>query len=195
MLPFLNISSAFGLSGATGLNAYIPLLLVSIMAKFGGLYLAPPYDIMGSWWCIILLAILCIAELVIDKIPGADHVNDIIQTVVRPVAGAILFASQAGVITHVHPAVWLVIGLLMSGTVHVAKSLARPPINLATFGIGASVVSTIENLMATVLSLVAILAPILCLLLMFFFAWIAYKAFQRFRARPILVTAIPITEP
>src|ERR1035437_5538048 len=141
MLPFLNLSSAFGLSSAAGLNAYIPLLLVSIMAKFGAFHLAPPYDVMGSWWCIILLAILCIIELIVDKIPGADHINDIIQTFLRPTAGAILFASQAGLIKDVHPGVWLAIGLVTSGGVHTVKSLARPIINFATVGIGAPIIS------------------------------------------------------
>jgi uncharacterized membrane protein len=193
MTEFLYISSAFGLSSAAGLNAYIPLLLISICSNRGIMHLAAPYDTLGSWWAILILAVLCIAELVVDKIPGADHINDIIQSFLRPTAGAILFASQAGVITHVHPGLWLVIGLLMAGSVHAAKASARPVINVSTFGIGGPVVSTIENMIASVLTIVAILAPVLCLLLMAIFAWVLYRAFKSFRARPIKVAAVPIS--
>src|SRR4051812_27724382 len=112
---FLNFASGLGLSGAAGLNAYIPMLIVSIMANRGMIHLAKNYEVMGSWWVIAILVVLCIVELVVDKIPGADHINDVVQTFLRPTAGAILFASQAGVISGVHPSVWIVIGLLMSG--------------------------------------------------------------------------------
>jgi len=86
MEALLNICSAFGLSGAAGLNAYIPLLTISLMQKCGVLHLAKPYDIMGQWWVIILLAVLLAVELLADKFPGVDHVNDIIHTAIRPTA-------------------------------------------------------------------------------------------------------------
>jgi uncharacterized membrane protein len=177
--PLLRLSSAFGLSASAGLNAYIPLLLVSIMANRGVIHLTAPYDVMGTWWCITILAILCVVELVVDKVPGADHVNDAVQTVVRPTAGAILFASEAGVISSAHPGVWITLGLLTAGGVHAVKAVARPPINVATVGIGAPVVSVVENVMATVVSLVALLAPVLTLLLMGVIGWLGYKGFRR----------------
>ena len=38
-------------------------------------------------------------EFVVDKVPGADHVNDVVQTFVRPAAGAVLFAANSGVVS------------------------------------------------------------------------------------------------
>jgi uncharacterized membrane protein len=198
----LNLSSAFGLSSAAGLNAYIPLLTVSIMANRGILHLAKPYDVMGQWWCVAILVVLCIVEIVVDKVPGADHINDIVQTFVRPTAGAILFASQAGGIADVHPGVWITVGLLTSGGVHTAKALARPVINVTTLGIGAPIVSTLEDLVSTVVSIIAILAPILVIVVMGLLGWLMYKAFRRFvagrRARallpPVTVLATAVSE-
>jgi hypothetical protein len=195
MTELLHICSAFGLSSAAGLNAYIPLLTVGIMANRGVIHLAAPYDILGSGWAIALLVVLLIVEIVVDKVPGADHVNDMIHTAIRPTAGAILFASQAGVITGVHPGVWLTIGLLTGGSVHAAKAVARPIVNVATAGFGAPVVSTIEDLVGTVVSIVSILVPILAAILVGVFGWLMFKAFRRAffgKGRPVAVPAVAV---
>jgi len=174
------LCSAFGLAGAAGLNAYIPLLTVGLMANRGVIHLAAPYDALGQWWCISLLIVLLIVEIVVDKIPGADHVNDIIHSAIRPAAGAVAFASQAGVVSGVHPAVWLIIGLLMSGGVHTVKALTRPAVNIASAGIGAPILSTIEDLVSTTLSIVAILLPFLAVILLGVFGWLLFKMFRHF---------------
>ncbi|MGN6367289.1 MAG: DUF4126 domain-containing protein [Phycisphaerae bacterium] len=194
MNAMLNLSAAFGLSAAAGLNAYIPLLLISILARTGVVHLTAPYDVMGQNWCVILLAVLCVVELIVDKVPGADHVNDVIQSFVRPTAGAILFASQTGTITGVHPGVWIVIGLLFSGLVHGTKMAVRPVVNLTTAGVGAPVVSVLEDLISTVMSLVAIFAPVLVLLAGAGMSWVAWKAYRKFRTKPVVVTAVPQPE-
>lgn len=183
-IPLMHLSSAFGLSASAGLNAYIPLLLLSIMANRGVIHLTAPYDVMGTWWCITILTILCVIELVVDKVPGADHVNDAVQTVVRPTAGAILFASQTGAISSAHPGVWITIGLLTAGGVHAVKAVARPPLNVATVGIAAPVVSTLENVVSTVVSVLAIVAPLLALAVMALVGWLAFMAFRRFLYGP-----------
>jgi len=194
----VNLSSAFGLSSAAGLNAYIPLLVVSILTRTGTLHLAEPYqNTMSSPWFLILMIILCIVEIIVDKIPGADHINDIVQTFIRPTAGAILFASQAGVIDQAHPAVWVTLGLVTSGGVHAVKATARPVINLATFGIGAPVVSMIEDFISTIISLIAVLVPLLVIFVMGAFVWILWRAYKRFfrKSRPTMVHAYPVRMP
>ena len=91
------IGTAFGLSGSAGLNAYIPLLIVALAARFPEgdplLKLSEPYDLLASWWVIGLLVVLLAIEVLVDKIPAVDTINDTIQTIIRPVAGAILFAG------------------------------------------------------------------------------------------------------
>ena len=87
------VLGAFGLSASAGLNAYIPLLVVSLLAKFTNLIeLAEPWSTLESWWVIGVLAALSIIEFVADKVPAVDHINDVLQTFVRPVAGAIAHA-------------------------------------------------------------------------------------------------------
>ena len=187
MDALLNICSAFGLSGAAGLNAYIPLLTISVMHKCGVIALAKPYDVMGQWWVIILLAVLLAVELVADKIPGVDHVNDIIHSLIRPTAGALIFAAEMGHVTSVHPGVWLTIGLLLSGSIHAGKAIVRPIINIGTAGIGAPLVSTVENAVSITLSVVAVLAPILGVILLLVFGWLLLILFRRFFGKRRLV--------
>ena len=159
------LSAAFGLAGSAGLNAYIPLLLVALAARFPMgdplIKLQAPYDLMGSWWAIGLIAVLLVIEIVADKIPAVDTVNDGIQTFIRPAAGAVLFAGSANVITDIHPFLALGAGLLVAGGVHATKTAARPVVTVSTAGVGNPIVSTLEDITAFVVSLLAILLPIL----------------------------------
>ncbi|MBI3162074.1 MAG: DUF4126 domain-containing protein [Chloroflexi bacterium] len=160
----LGIFSAFGLSASAGLNAYIPLLVVGVIAHYfpNTLNLVTPFDLLANPWILILLGVLVLIEMVADKVPAVNHVNDIIQTIVRPVAGAIAFAASAKVITDINPVLALACGLLMAGSVHVAKAAAlRPAVTAATGGAGNVPVSIAEDIVATVASILAIVIPIL----------------------------------
>ncbi len=157
------IFSAFGLSASAGLNAYIPLLAVSLLAKFTNLIeLQTPWDTLTSWWVIGTLLALGAIEFFADKIPAVNHINDIIQTFVRPAAGAVVFAASANVITDASPALSMIAGLLVAGSVHTVKSAAvRPAVSAATGGLGNTPVSIAEDVTSTLLSIIAILLPII----------------------------------
>ncbi len=159
----MDIFSAFGLSASAGLNAYIPLLVVALLSKFTNLItLSSPWDTLESWWVIGVLLVLSVVEFFADKVPAINHVNDIIQTVVRPVAGAIVFAASAQVITNVHPVLAMIMGLFVAGAVHTVKSLAvRPAITATTGGVGNVPASIAEDILSTVLSIIAAVTPVL----------------------------------
>lgn len=185
------LSAAFGLSGSAGLNAYIPLLMVALAARFPAgdplVKLQAPYDLMGSGWAIGLLAILLVIEVVADKIPAVDTVNDGIQTFVRPAAGAILFAGSANVITEIHPVLALAAGLLVAGGVHATKTAARPVVTVSTAGVGNPIVSTLEDIVAFVVSLLAIILPIIAAILLAVFIIFVLVLVRRWRRRKMVV--------
>ena len=163
METLLGVFSAFGLSASAGLNAYIPLLVVGVIGHYfpNTLTLGQPWDLIANPLILILLGVLVIIEMVADKVPAVNHINDIIQTVVRPAAGAIAFAASAKVVTDINPVLALACGLLMAGGVHVVKSAAvRPAVTAATGGVGNVPVSIAEDLVAFVASVFAILLPI-----------------------------------
>jgi hypothetical protein len=94
-------------------------------------------------------------------VPAVDSVNDVIQTVVRPVAGAILFAATANVITDIHPVLALICGLIVAGGVHVTKATVRPVITATTAGTMNPVVSLAEDIGSLIIALLAALVPAL----------------------------------
>lgn len=162
---FLSLATAFGLATAAGLNAYIPLLVVAVLSRLTSLIaLNSPYDALSSWWVIGTLTVLLIIEILIDKIPAADTANDVLHTFIRPAAGAILFAASTNVIG-LHPVLAAICGVILAGSVHVAKAGGRPVVTATTAGIGNPVVSTVEDVISFVTSLLAIVAPYLVLAL------------------------------
>ncbi len=158
---FLNLATAFGLSTSAGLNAYIPLLVVALLARLTPLVtLSEPYDALSSWWAIGTLAVLLTVEILVDKVPAADTVNDIIQTFIRPAAGAILFAATTNT-TGVHPVLAAICGVILAGGVHAVKAGGRPVVTAITAGLGNPIVSTVEDIISLVTSVLAIVAPYL----------------------------------
>ena len=86
-----------GLSAAAGLNAYIPFLIVALIAKYTDLVVLPAsYGWMESWWAIGIGTVLLLTEVVLDKVPAVDTVNDAVQTFIRPSMGGLLGAATAG---------------------------------------------------------------------------------------------------
>ena len=163
MENLLGIFSAFGLSASAGVNAYIPLLAVGVIAHYfpDTLKLSQPWDLIANPWILILLGLLVIIEMLADKIPAVNHINDLIQTVVRPAAGAVVFAASAQVITEIHPVLALACGLLVAGSVHVTKSaVVRPIVSATTGGAGNVPVSLAEDFAATGVSLISLFLPI-----------------------------------
>lgn len=157
------IFSAFGLSASAGLNAYIPLMVIALIARFTDWFkLQAPFDTLTNPWIIGLLAVLIVIESLADSFPAVNHVNDIIQTFVRPAAGAIAFAASAQVLTDVSPVLSLACGVLVAGGVHTVKAAAvRPAVTASTGGAANPVVSIAEDIVATVTSVLAMLIPIL----------------------------------
>lgn len=160
----LGVFSAFGLSASAGLNAYIPLLVVGVIGHYfpNLLALNPPWDMIANPWILILLGVLVIIEMLADKVPAVNHINDLIQTFVRPVAGAIAFAASAKVVTDINPILALACGLLVAGSVHAVKTVAvRPVVTATTGGAGNVPVSIAEDVAATGVSILALVVPIL----------------------------------
>lgn len=178
----MDIFSAFGLSASAGLNAYIPLLIVGLLARYTNtITLSPPWNTLTDPWVLLVLAVLLLVEILADKIPAVNHLNDGVQTVIRPIAGAVVFAASAHVITDIHPVLAMICGLFVAGAVHGAKALAiRPAVTATTGGTANPIVSTVEDIVATVLSIVAILIPVvLAALICIATAWVIWLIWRR----------------
>jgi len=154
----VDVISGLTLAAPAGVNAYIPLLAVAVAQRYGWVSLGEPLGVLGSWWMIALIAVLLVVEVVADKVPAVDHANDAVQTVVRPAVGGLLAvsASNGGTVSSV---ALVVAGVLIAGGVHAVKATARPAVNVSTAGVGAPVVSSVEDVGALIVTVLALLAP------------------------------------
>lgn len=177
------IFTAFGLSASAGLNAYIPLLIVGALAHYKPewIHLNQPWDTLSNPWIVLLLCVLVLIEMIADKVPAVNYINDAVQTIIRPAAGAIAFAASANVVTDVHPVLALACGLLVAGAVHVTKSVAiRPAVTATTGGVGNIPVSIAEDVVSGVVSVLAIVLPVLIgTLLIVLLAFLVYWFYRR----------------
>ncbi|WP_204037200.1 DUF4126 domain-containing protein [Micromonospora qiuiae] len=188
-----------GLAASAGLNAYIPLLVTGLLARYTSVIDLPGgWQWLGNEWVLGILAVLLAVEVVADKVPVVDHVNDVVQTVVRPTAGGLAFGagSAADTVTVSDPdsffsstGQWLpvLVGVLIALGVHLLKSAARPVINATTAGFGAPVASTAEDATSVLMSLVAIILPVLVLAFLagfvLFLPWFLRRRADRRRER------------
>lgn len=193
----MELSSALGLATSAGLNAYIPLLAYGLLARYTDIVSLPE----GWMWLsnpilLAIVAVLLAIELVADKIPAVDSVNDILQTLVRPTSGGLMFASAFGADniadanTFSDPQTWvlLVVGFGIALAMHLLKMGTRPVINTGTVGVGAPVASTAENVVAASLTGAALFAPVLVLILLLILVAPGIWLYLKWRGRRQRVT-------
>lgn len=175
--------SSLGLSGAAGLNAYIPLLMVGILSRLGLMELAQPFDLLANPWVLGGIACIGMLDFVGDKIPGIDHLLHLLGGLINTTAGAILFASQAGV-ADLPPAMSMVLGLVVAGGVHGTKAAIRPVATGTTAGLGNPLVSFVEDGVSLLMSIFAVFLPILAVIMMVVILVMAYRIWVRLKDRP-----------
>lgn len=192
----MELMTGFGLATAAGLNAYIPMLLMGLMGRYTNVIDLPPgWSWLENGWVLGIVAALLIVEIVADKIPALDSVNDTVQTLVRPTSGGIVFgsgtAAQTAAVTDpgefASSGQWVpvVVGVVTALVVHLTKTAVRPAANMATGGVAAPVLSTLEDLTSMSLSFIAILVPALVLIVVIALACGAWWLLRRRRrSRP-----------
>lgn len=192
----LEVLTGTGLATSAGLNAWIPLLAVGLIARYTDVLTLPPqWEWLSNGWVLTILAGLLVVEFVADKVPMLDSVNDIVHTVIRPTSGGIAFGAGSATVTTTDPGqlaegtTWvpIAIGAVLALVVHILKALVRPVLNAMTLGVGAPFVSTAEDVTSVTMSLAAILLPVLVLLfltgLALFFWWAMRRRARRRAAR------------
>lgn len=186
--------TGFGLATAAGLNAYIPMLFLGLLSRFTDLVTLPAgWSWLENGWVLTIVGVLLAVEVVADKIPALDSVNDTIQTFVRPTAGGIVFASgttaQTAAVTDpgefAQSGKWIPVamGVVVALIVHLTKTAVRPAANVATAGVAAPVLSTIEDATSVGLVFVAILIPALVLVVVIAMAWAVIALLRRRRRK------------
>ncbi|HLY32634.1 MAG TPA: DUF4126 domain-containing protein [Ktedonobacterales bacterium] len=198
LINIMALVSAIGLSGVAGLRACLTLFAVGLAGDLNLnngkitfvpdgkgahplLQLSGNFHVLGSEPLLIVLAILAIAEFVIDKVPGLDHLNDIIHTVVRPIVGAVIMAGTANSLSDINtwgPVIAAVVGFLLALGVHSAKSGTRLASTATTVGVANPVLSVGEDVLTVSTIVLAILFPIVGLILAVGVVLLAWRLFS-----------------
>ncbi|MBU3705669.1 MAG: DUF4126 domain-containing protein [Mycobacterium sp.] len=192
----MELMTGFGLASAAGLNAYIPLLSMGLLDRYTSLVNLPQgWAWLANGWVMAIIAVLLMIEIVADKVPALDSVNDAVQTFVRPASGGIVFGSGTAAQTAAvaDPAefarsgqwVPVAIGIVTALVVHLTKTAVRPAANVATAGVAAPVLSTIEDATSVGLTLIAVLIPALVAVVLIALVWAAIWLLRRRRGRRV----------
>lgn len=173
----IEVITGLTLAAAAGLNAYIPLLGLGLLSRFTDIV-----DLPQNWlwlendWSLGIIGVLLLIEIIVDKVPALDSINDVLQTVVRPASGGMVFAagSASNTLAVEDPSelftsaqVWpFLLGVGIALIPHILKAVARPILNVLTAGAGAAVTSFFEDIGAAVLTILAVIVPIIALVLL-----------------------------
>jgi hypothetical protein len=166
-----------GLSSVAGIRAYLPLALVGLFARLGLFTLSAPFELLDDWLVVGALFVLALLESGLDKLPALDPVLDIVQTPLRIVAGAVLFAVALRAGLDVAGIPELAAGAGIAGLVAVLKVVLRPSAGVSAAGVSTAFLSFCEDVVAGVGSVVAVLMPFLPL------AFVGFLLFFFFRVR------------
>ena len=188
METLLAVCAGLGLSAACGFRVFIPMLIMSIAVHAGHLHVSPGFAWIGSTPALIAFSCATVLEIGGYYIPWVDHLLDTLATPAAIVAGTIVTASM---ITDVSPFMrWtmaVIAGGGVAGLVQGSTVVARAISTATTGGFGNPLIATIELGGSVVASIVALLAPLMVVALIFaVIAFLTYRGLRR--PQPALLT-------
>ncbi|HEV7491726.1 MAG TPA: DUF4126 domain-containing protein [Rhodanobacteraceae bacterium] len=180
------LALAGGLAWASGIRLYVTLFVVGMLGRFGYLHLPEQLLVLEHTWVLTASGIMVLGEFLADKVPGLDSIWDAIHTFIRIPAGAFLAWGAMGESTPAAQTAAAILGGMITGGTHFAKSGGRAAINTSPEPLSNWTASFGEDGLALGGLFLAITHPLVFLVLLVLFlafvAWLLPKVF-RFLAR------------
>ena len=181
----LSIALGVGLAAATGLRLFLPMLVVSVAAYSGHLPLSENFAWLATPAALVLLSVAALAEILAYYIPGLDNLLDTLATPAAFVAGTIIAAA---VITDLPPMVkWaaaIIAGGGIAGLTQTTSAVLRAKSTVLTGTLGNPVIATAEVGGSLLVSLLALMAPLLTLVVIVVLLWLGFRWFRQLSRRP-----------
>jgi hypothetical protein len=181
MIASLLTSAGLGLGA--GINAYATLLVFGLVARWQpGLFHDDAARFFASTPVLIVVAALYLVEFVADKIPTVDHLWDVIHTLIRPLAGAVV--AWAAVSDRIPHGAVILAAVIAGGAAlgsHATKATLRGASTVTTFGLANPVLSFLEDGFAFITAAIAIFLPWLVIVMMCLLAMTFYVVYHRMR--------------
>jgi hypothetical protein len=176
----LSIALGVGLAAATGFRVFLPMLVVSAAAYTGHLPLSENFAWLGTPSALTMLGVAALVEILAYYIPGVDSLLDTLATPAAVVAGTLV---SAAVITDLPPMLkWttaIIAGGGVAGLTQGVTALLRAKSTVLTAGVGNPVIATAELGGSLLVSLLALAAPLIALLVVIVFLWLAMRLIRR----------------
>ncbi|MGB0849879.1 MAG: DUF4126 domain-containing protein [Bacteroidia bacterium] len=173
----LSIILGLGLSAAVGFRIFVPALITSLAAHFGYIQISESMQWMSSTPAIMIFSVATLAEIFAYYIPFVDNALDAIAAPAAAICGTLLMGST---IVEMEPLVKWPISIIAGGglatSLHGSTSVVRAKSSGLTAGMGNPVISTVEAIIAAIISVLSIIAPVLVVVFLF---WIGYLVFKR----------------
>lgn len=190
-----SLGTSLGLSQTTGYSPYLPLLALTVAAKwFHICQLNPDFGFITSDWFLVVIALLTAADLIVDLIPGVSTGWHAVHTAITPFLGGIIAAATTSGLmlpsslssgtplplaflasTHglsltgsTATVLMFLVGFVLAGLVHLHRFGGRTFANVGhvfTLGISNVVISILEDILAVVSVILSFLAPIVMLVI------------------------------
>ena len=181
----LSIALGVGLAAATGLRLFLPMLVVSVAAYSGHLPLSDNFAWLATPAALVLLSVAALAEILAYYIPGLDNLLDTLATPAAFIAGTLIAAA---VITDLPPMVkWaaaIIAGGGIAGLTQTTSAVLRAKSTVLTGTLGNPVIATAEVGGSLLVSLMALVAPLLTLVVIIVLLWLGFRWFRQLSRRP-----------
>jgi len=148
---------AFSSGWASGVNAYLVVLVLGVADRLGDLAQVP--DVLGRADVLAAAGFFYAMEFVADKIPYVDSTWDVVSTLVRPTVGAVIGVLLAGEADSLDQAVSGVVGGGSALVAHLTKAGTRLAINASPEPVTNVVASISEDVVVLALVTFAISYP------------------------------------
>jgi hypothetical protein len=172
----LSICLGLGLAAAAGFRIFVPLLVMSAAAHGGHIELGSGFVWVGSLPALVVFASATVLEIGAYYVPWVDNLLDTVSGPAAVVAGSIVAASS---FTEMDPLLKWSLAIIggggLAGIVKGATSITRGASTVATGGLANWIVSTFEAGASLLLSMFAILLPLLTMVVVAFLVFVAAK--------------------
>ena len=190
-----SLALAFSSGWASGVNAYLVVLVLGIADRVGDYSDIP--DVLARWDVLAIAGFMFAMEFVADKIPYIDSTWDAVSTLIRPTVGAVIGALLAGNVAEDTPLDVMVLTAVGGGTAllsHLSKAGLRLAVNTSpepATNIGVSLLEDVSVLVVIAFAvehprLAAAIAAVLLvagLVLLFFAAKLVRRGWRRWKSR------------
>lgn len=180
----MSVALGVGLAAAVGLRVFLPLFLTSIAAHAGWVELSGNFDWVATMPAIVMLGVAALLEVLAYYVPGVDNLLDAIATPAAVIAGSVVAAA---VMTDLPPIVkWttaIIAGGGAAGITQGITAMLRAKSTALTGGLGNSAIASGELGGAALVTILAIAFPLVALVVVILFCWLAVLLVRRMLRR------------